>query len=166
MTTGPRRLHNEDWGFETNCFVCEPRNDRGLRLPFWCDDEAGVVSTEFELDAGYSGAPNFVHGGVTLAVLDEAQAWACIAIGHQWALTTETTTRFLRPVRIGHRYRVEARVVDHTDSIMRTTGVVTDEAGKVRAESTAAFTTIGEAYARRAIGDVTADLDPTYLSGG
>jgi acyl-coenzyme A thioesterase PaaI-like protein len=26
------RIHNEDWGFETNCFVCEPRNDRGLRI--------------------------------------------------------------------------------------------------------------------------------------
>ena len=41
MVTRP--LENARWGFESNCFVCEPRNAAGLRIPFEHDDEAGVV---------------------------------------------------------------------------------------------------------------------------
>ena len=146
------RLHNDDWGFETNCFVCEPSNANGLQIPFFHDTERSIVTAEFELSDRFSGAPTLVHGGVTLAVLDEAMAWACIAIGRQWAVTTETTTRFDRAVRVGSRYRVEAEVVDHVDTVMRTTARVLDRRDVVRAEATASFTTLGEAQATRIVG--------------
>jgi len=45
------------------------------------------VFAEFELDADYSGAPTLVHGGVTLALLDEAMSWATIALGGKFAYT-------------------------------------------------------------------------------
>ncbi len=151
------RLHNEAWGFATNCFVCEPANERGLRIPFFHDDELQVVTAEFELTDAFSGAPTLVHGGVTLAVIDEAMAWACIAVGRQWAVTTETTTRFHRTVRVGSLYRVEAAVVDHVDGLMRTSARVLDRRGELRVESTASFTTLGEAQATRLSGaDVAA----------
>lgn len=147
-----RRLHNDDWGFESNCFVCEPRNHAGLQVPFFHDDEADLVMAELHLSDAYSGAPNFVHGGITLALLDEAQAWVCMAVGHQWAVTAETTTRFLRPIYVDRAYRVEARLLTFEDGHMRTTGVVLDEKGKVRAESEAVFATFGEAYLQAAVG--------------
>jgi uncharacterized protein (TIGR00369 family) len=147
-----RRLHNDDWGFESNCFVCEPRNELGLRVPFFHDDVADIVVAELNLSSAYSGAPNFVHGGITLALLDEAQAWVCMAVGHQWAVTTETSTKFLRPVYVERNYRVEARLESFEDGHMRTTGVVIDEKGKVRAESAAVFATFGEAYLQAAVG--------------
>jgi acyl-coenzyme A thioesterase PaaI-like protein len=146
------RLHNEDWGFETNCFVCEPTNDRGLRIAFFHDDERHVVTAEFELPQAFSGAPTLVHGGVTLAVLDEAMAWACIAIGEQWAVTTTTTTTFHRAVRVGSRYRVEARVVDHVDGVMHTAARVVDRHGELRVEAHASFTTLGAAQVARLAG--------------
>ena len=99
------RLHNEDWGFASNCFVCEPRNDGGLRIPFHHDSDRDVVVASFTLDDTFSGAPSYVHGGVSLAVLDEAQAWATIAVAGRFAVTTETTTRFLRPVLVGDHLR-------------------------------------------------------------
>ncbi len=147
------RLHNEDWGFETNCFVCEPTNELGLQIPFFHDDERSVVTAEFELSDTYSGAPTLVHGGVTLAVLDEAMAWACIAVGKRWAVTTETSTRFHRPVRVGSLYRVEAALVEHVDGVMRTTATLVDRRGELRVETTACFATVGEAQATRLIGD-------------
>jgi len=156
-------IHNEDWGFETNCFVCEPTNGHGLRIPFFHDTDADVVFAEFELSRDFSGAPSFVHGGVTLAILDEAMAWACIAIGHRWAVTTETTTRFLGSVLIGKPYRVEARVVSSTDEQMRTTGAVLDGRGRVRAEAEAVFTTLGEAQAIEAIGQDLGSAKDEYL---
>src|ERR1700704_4167757 len=109
-----RRLHNEDWGFDSNCFVCEPRNDGGLQIPFHHDIERKAVVATFSLGDRFSGAPSYVHGGITLAVLDEAMAWATIAIGGKFALTAETSTRFLRPVLVGKRYSVEAHITSQT----------------------------------------------------
>ncbi len=157
------RLHNEDWGFETNCFVCEPRNEHGLRIPFFHDTDRQVVTAEFELPDAFSGAPTLVHGGVTLAILDAAMAWACIAVGHRWAVTTETSTRFGRPVRVGSHYRVEAEVVDHVDATMRTAATIVDRRGGVRAEAAASFTTLGEAQAVRLAGVDLGDEHRAYL---
>lgn len=151
-------IHNEDWGFETNCFVCEPKNDHGLRIPFFHDTDAGCVFAEFDLPNSFSGAPKFVHGGVTLAIIDEAMAWACIAVGHRWAVTLETTTRFLGAVYVDKRYRVEARVGETTPEQMRAEAVVLDAKGRVRAEANAVFAVLGEAQAARAIGTTVADL--------
>lgn len=162
-------LTNEDWGFETNCFVCEPSNDAGLRIPFFHDVDRDLVVADVELGHAHSGAPSLVHGGVTLAVLDEAMAWACIAIGKRWAVTTETTTRFHRAVRIDTPYRVEAEVVsDDAPSegagTMRCAGRVLDGRGQVRAEAEATFTTLGEAQAVR-IGVVVDDENRGYVEG-
>lgn len=159
-----QRLHNEDWGFETNCFVCEPTNERGLRIPFFHDDERSLITAEFELADTFSGAPTLVHGGVTLAVLDEAMAWACIAVGHQWAVTTQTSSTFHRAVRVGREYRVEAGVVDHVDAVMRTFGRVLDQRGQLRVEASAVFTTLAEAQAARLAGGELDDRHRAYLA--
>ncbi len=158
------RLHNDDWGFETNCFVCEPTNAHGLQIPFFHDTEGGLVVAEFELSDTFSGAPTLVHGGVTLAVLDEAMAWACIAIGKQWSVTTETTTRFDRAVRVGSGYRVEAEVVDHVGTTMRAAARVLDRRGVVRAEANASFTTLGEAQATRIAGGAIDQRHRRYVN--
>jgi acyl-coenzyme A thioesterase PaaI-like protein len=163
---GMVRLHNEDWGFETNCFVCEPQNQHGLRIPFFHDTDRSLVVAEFELADAFSGAPTLVHGGVSLAILDEAMAWACIAIGHQWAVTTETAARFVRPVRISSRYTVEAAVIDHERGAMRTTGRVLDRRGDLRVEATATFTTLGEAQAARFAGSALGSEHRSYLRMG
>ncbi len=157
------RLHNEDWGFASNCFVCEPRNTGGLRIGFDHDTERDVVVASFTLDDTFSGAPSYVHGGVSLAVLDEAQAWATIAVAGRFAVTTETTTRFRRPVLVGETYDVEARVTERGDERLATEGRITDAAGKVCAETSASFAVLGPAQAARATGVDAATLDPTYL---
>lgn len=158
------RIHNEDWGFETNCFVCEEQNEVGLRIPFFHDTEAEYVFASFSLPNAFSGAPAFIHGGISLAVLDEAMAWACIAVGHRWAVTAESTTTFHRPVRIGQTYKVEGRVLSSTDEQMTAAAVIFDERGTARVESTGTFTTLGEAQAARAIGGDVGE-DRSYLRG-
>ena len=152
-------LHNDDFGYETNCFVCEQRNEQGLRIPFFHDTERNIVTAEFSLSHTYSGAPTLVHGGVSLAVLDEAMAWACIALGRQWAVTSETTTRFDRAVYIDKPHRVEAEIVEQTDIEIVTTGRIVDLKGRVRAESRATFTVLGEAQLKRAAGETGETID-------
>jgi len=146
------RLHNEDWGFESNCFVCEPKNVQGLQLPFFHDDEAGTVEAEFRLDDAFSGAPSFVHGGVTLAILDEAQAWAAIAVGGKFAVTTETTTRFRWPVKVGRTYRVVARITEQDTDTIATSAVVLSPSERACVETSATFAVLSAANADRAIG--------------
>jgi uncharacterized protein (TIGR00369 family) len=152
-------LHNDDFGYETNCFVCEQRNEQGLRIPFFHDTERNLVTAEFSLSDTFSGAPTLVHGGVSLALLDEAMAWACIAIGRQWAVTSETTTRFDRAVYVDKPHRVEAEIVEQTDIEIVTTGRIVDLKGRVRAESRATFTVLGEAQLRRAAGEAGEAID-------
>lgn len=160
-------LHNDDWGIETNCFACEPRNTRGLQIAFFHDTDRELVVADFELGDDFSGGPTLVHGGVVLTVLDEAMAWACIAVGGQWAVTQETTSRFHRPIRVGKRYTVEAAVVADPDDpaagVMRTTGAIVDRHGTVRVEAHASFATLGEAQVVRLIGEAVPDEHRQYL---
>src|SRR5919108_1128960 len=101
-----RRLDPSAWGFPTQCYVCEPSNPHGLRIPFSYDDEARVVSAEFSFGPEYSGSPRYVHGGVVMAVLDDAMAWAAIASAGRFALVRESTTTFEHGVLVGEPYRV------------------------------------------------------------
>ena len=149
------RLDNRAWGFQSQCFVCEPGNEAGLRIPFFHDDEAGLVVAEFALDAAFSGSPNYVHGGVVLAVLDEAMAWATIALAGTFALTQTTSTTFLRPVQVDRPYRVEASVSgSDEDGTLQTSAVVRDERGRPCAEAGARFVAMTDAQARAAVGEV------------
>ena len=152
------RLHNDDLGYETNCFVCEQSNAVGLRIPFFHDTDRNVVTAEFSLSHAYSGAPTMLHGGVTLAVLDEAMAWACIAIARQWAVTSRTTTTFHRAVYVDRPHVVDAEIVEHHDVEITTIARIMNREGAVRAESRATFTALGEAQLKHAVGE-TGDLD-------
>lgn len=163
MATRP--LENARWGFESNCFVCEPRNAAGLRIPFEHDDEGGVVRAAFTLDDRFSGAPTYVHGGVVLAVLDEAMSWATIAIGGVFAVTSETSARFLRPVRVGRDHAVEAGVEEAAEDRLATSASVLDGTGRVCAEARATFVPLGPAQAVDAIGAEVTGEDAKYVRG-
>lgn len=158
------RLSNERWGFASNCFACEPTNDAGLAIPFFHDTERSVVFAEFTLDDRFSGAPAYLHGGVTLTILDEAMAWATIAISEQWALTHTTQTTFHKPVRVGTPYRVEAEVGDLVDGRIAATACVLDANGGLRAEANATFVAIGAAQVVDAIGTTPTGTDAEFLA--
>jgi uncharacterized protein (TIGR00369 family) len=157
------RLHNETWGFDSNCFVCEPKNQLGLRIPFHHDQERDIVVAEFTLDKTFSGAPTLVHGGVTLAILDEAQSWATIAVAKKFAVTGETTSRFHRPVRLDKPYRVEARVDEHGSEKLRTSATILDHKDRACVESEATFIVLSEAEAAEAIGAPLTEEESKYL---
>lgn len=148
----PTPLRNDRWGYESNCFVCEPANQTGLQIPFQLDDDATTVSATFRLGFEHSGAPALVHGGVTLALLDEAQAWACIAVAKKWALTHTTAATFDGPVFVDHDYRVEATITADGDKL-ETEARVLDVDHTVLVRSTATFAVLG-------------DVDPEQAAAG
>lgn len=124
------RLDAARFGFDSSCFVCNPENARGLRVPFLHDTDRDVIVAEFTLDEHFSGAPTLVHGGATLALMDEGMAWATIAIGGKFAVTRETSASFDWPVRLGRAYRLEARITEQDAKRMLTEVVVLDDKGR------------------------------------
>jgi len=157
------RLENARWGFESNCFVCEARNARGLRIPFFHDSARAVVTADLDLSGDYSGAPTYVHGGVTLAVLDEAMAWAAIAVGGKFAMTKEIKTSFDWPVRVGRRYRVEARLTDQGDERFEAEAVVLDAKDRVCVQGWATLVVLSAARAVDALGTEATGDDAGYV---
>lgn len=159
------RLDNSIWGFASKCFVCEATNDAGLRIPFFHDDEAGIVFADYTLDDRFSGAPSYIHGGVTMAVLDEAMAWATIAVAKAFALTVRTNVEFRWPLKVGRPYRVEARILDSAGSALEVEATVVDERGRPCAEAVATFRSMNPDQAKDAMGTELGGDDAGYVKG-
>ncbi len=152
------RLDNSSWGVESNCFVCEEANPAGLGIPFFVDHDHAVVTASFVLDDRFSGAPTYVHGGVVQAVLDEAMAWATIALAGCFAVTKEITVKFRAPVIVGHPYVVRARIDRDERTLLECSAEIFDEASSRCAEASATFASLGPAQAAEAAG---AEIDLT-----
>lgn len=151
------RLSNERWGFSSHCFVCEPTNAVGLRQRFFHDTEAGIVVADVELGAAHSGAPSYVHGGVQLALLDEAMVWAAIAVAKRFAVTASFTSTFHHPLKIDRRYRLEASIEDRSETTLSASARIVDEHGRVRTSASATLVVLSAAQAV----DAGAELDPS-----
>ncbi len=147
-------LRNTAFGFPSECFACDPDNPVGLRLSFVHDDEAGKVLSEFTLGPAYQGAPQFVHGGLLLAILDEAAAWAAIALAERFAVSRTSKASFRRPVMVDVPHRVEAVVEERDDAAVSARARILNPEGKRCAEASARLVVLTEETARSAIGDV------------
>lgn len=158
-------LENARWGFESNCFVCEQHNERGMQLPFFHDDERDVVFAEYTLGDEFSGAPTYVYGGVTLAVLDEAMAWAAIAIaiGEKFAVTHETSATFDYPVRVGRAYRVEAWLTERSDERFKAEANVLNAKGRPCVRAACSLAVLSPAKALDALGTEASGDDARYV---
>ncbi|HEX2736941.1 MAG TPA: PaaI family thioesterase [Acidimicrobiia bacterium] len=156
-------LENARWGFESNCFVCEQHNERGMQLPFFHDDERDVVFADYTLGDEFSGAPTYVHGGVTLAVLDEAMAWAAIAVGEKFAVTHETSATFDYPVRVGRAYRVEASLTERSDERFKAEARVLDAKGRPCVRATSSLVVLSPAKALDALGTEASGDNARYV---
>lgn len=147
-----RALENTAFGFPAECFVCDPANPRGLGLSFVHDDQADMVVSEFTLGPAYSGAPRFVHGGLVLTILDEAMAWASIAIAGRFAVSRTWRASFRRPVMVDVGHRVEAVLEEHDEESVSARARVLNPEGKRCAEATARLVVLSTDVARTAIG--------------
>jgi len=147
-----RTLDNTAFGFPADCFVCDQANTHGLRLSFVYDDDAAVVRSDFTLGPAYSGAPRFVHGGLVLAILDEAMAWAAIGIAKRFAVSRTSRASFRRPVMVDAHHRVEAMVESHDEASVNARARVINDQGKKCAEASARLVVLTAEGAREAIG--------------
>lgn len=70
---------------------------------------SGTLIGEVVPDAGWSGAPGFLHGGMAAALLDDCMGGLSHALDRIATITATLDLRFRRPVPLdGHPVRVEA----------------------------------------------------------
>lgn len=92
------------------CFACDPRNELGLRLKFFADDEKGEVFTKITPEKHLEGFPGILHGGIQCALVDEVAFWTMFDKYRKIALTTKVDMDFLRPVGASSELTVRGRV--------------------------------------------------------
>ncbi len=92
------------------CFCCGPRNPIGLKLTFEMLPD-GRMRTYWTPRGEHQGFKGIVHGGLVSTLMDEVMIRLLYALGIR-AVTAELSTRFLRPLRTGKRYRFESRLLE------------------------------------------------------
>ena len=147
-----RRPLTNTFAFETRCFVCDEENEGGLRQRFFLEEELGRVVAEFIPSADHSGAPNYAHGGVSMAVLDEAMAWAIIAIKERFGVSRRVEVDFLRPVLVGRAYGAQAWVESFEGRSLVARAELRNPDGKLCVAAKGSFTVLTLEEAEQAIG--------------
>jgi uncharacterized protein (TIGR00369 family) len=109
-----------------------------------------------ESDLGWK---TFVHGGITMALLDEAMAWAAMARVRRPCVTVEMTTRLRRPGMVGMLLRAEGEVVESKPRRILTSARLLDEQGQELASAVGKFIPMAPAQAGNWMDDLVSDGD-------
>ena len=139
MSEAPAGIEEQDesWlndrsEFQRN-FVHGLRNPVGLKLQYRLDG-GGRVVTEYTADENHMGFPGFAHGGLIIAVLDDAMG-RCAALHRRWVVTGRFETRFRSGAAVGVALRVEAWITRMTRRMVLAAGRVLTPDGAVVAEA-------------------------------
>ncbi len=119
------------------CIVCGRENEAGLRLAYWAGDQASRA--EWVVEPRYCGIPGFLHGGLILALLDDAMWYAAYGEG-AFTMTAEATVRYRAPVRSGQAVAALGRVEGRSGRLWRLAAELRDaETGAVLAAASGKF---------------------------
>jgi acyl-coenzyme A thioesterase PaaI-like protein len=92
------------------CFACDPRNNLGLRMKFYADDEKEDVFVRIKPEDHFSGFPGILHGGVQCALVDEVAFWAMFDRLKKIGLTMKVEMDFLNAVKTSSFLEIRGKV--------------------------------------------------------
>lgn len=147
-----RKPLSNTFAFATRCFVCDPGNAGGMRQQFYLDEDERRVVAEFTPSPDHSGAPKFAHGGASMAVVDDAMAWAVIALCERFGVTRHSEIDFRRPVLVGAAHQVRAWVESHEERALVARGEIRDGDGQLCVAARATYLALTLEEAMKAIG--------------
>ncbi len=113
------------------CFGCGKENPSSLKMRFYMDGEAAkaeFVPTEF-----HQGWPNYVHGGVLMAAIDEAIGWVVFQ-KKIYSVTAKIEVRLKSMARVGETLFLTARIVKQTRRTLEVEVQMRRQDGSVVAE--------------------------------
>jgi len=116
------------------CFGCGQDNPIGLKLIF--DWDGKTARAEFTPTKLYQGWPDIVHGGILMALLDEAMGNA-VRFKGMTCVTAKIQARLKRPAAVGELLIVTAEVTGKNRRTVETKAEITLADGTLVAEGTA-----------------------------
>ncbi|MBV8372590.1 MAG: PaaI family thioesterase [Candidatus Eremiobacteraeota bacterium] len=111
-----------------NCFACGPDNPVGMHLHFDRAEDADGVRAHVALAPQYQGWRGIAHGGIVMALLDEAMAHAAGFAGHR-GVTASVNVRFRKPVPLEMPIEVRGRVAWQRRNVLGVEATIFDGAG-------------------------------------
>lgn len=124
-----------------NCFACGPSNPIGLHLRFDRAEPEGVRCKAL-LASQFQGWRGIAHGGIVMALLDEAMAHAAGFAG-QRGVTASVNVRFRKPVPLERPIEIRGRVTWHRRNVLGVEAKIFDDSGTVLAEAEGSFVSRG-----------------------
>ncbi len=123
------------------CFACGPENPIGLHLHFERSGEQSVRARA-QLEPQFQGWQGMAHGGIAMALLDEAMAHAAAAAGFR-GMTAGISARFRKPVPLGAPLVLEGEVKWRRRNVLAIDARVCDGDGNLLVEASGHFVTKG-----------------------
>src|SRR5215472_4701792 len=124
-----------------NCFACGPENPIGMHLHFDRAEPEGVRCNAL-LASQFQGWRGIAHGGIVMALLDEAMAHAAGFAGHR-GVTASVNVRFRKPVPLERPIEVRGRVTWQRRNVLGVKASIADEMENVLAEAEGSFVSRG-----------------------
>jgi uncharacterized protein (TIGR00369 family) len=125
-----------------NCFACGPSNPIGMHVHFdRVPDSEGAIA-RVTLAPEYQGWRGIAHGGIIMALLDEAMAHAAGFAGHR-GVTASVNVRFRRPVPLEQPVEVRGRVTWRRRNVLGVDATIVDASGAVLAHAEGNFVSRG-----------------------
>lgn len=125
-----------------NCFACGPSNPIGMHVQFDRDGGGKGVLARVTLAPEYQGWRGIAHGGIVMALLDEAMAHAAGFAGHR-GVTANVSVRFRRPVPLERPIAVRGCITWQRRNVLGVEAKVLDENGVVLARAEGSFVSLG-----------------------
>lgn len=122
------------------CFACGPDNAIGLHLRF--APAGGGVRAQISLGEQFQGWRGIAHGGIAMALLDEAMAHAAGHAGYR-GVTASVKVRFRKPVPLGEELTLDGRVTWMRRTVLGVEACVRSSAGVTLAEAEGHFVAQG-----------------------
>ena len=120
------------------CFGCGDDNPAGIDLRDLRLDDDGITRATLNPRPHHAGFPDVLHGGIAMAALDEAMAYACTLTTGSWVATAKIEVKFRRPVPASGALRLEAGIESGTRRF-HTWGRLLLEDGTVAVQATGLF---------------------------
>ena len=127
-----------------NCFACGPENPIGLHLEFTPDGEG--VRAAVVLRDEFQGWKNIAHGGIAIALLDEAMAHAAGYAGYR-GVTGSMNVRFRKPVPLREPLEIRGRVAWKRRNVLGLEATVSTASGTTLVRAEGNFVSMGSVEA-------------------
>ncbi len=117
-----------------DCVICGQEHPTGMRLRFAVDDHGS--ETGWTVQERFAGFHGVLHGGLVLAVMDDAMWYAIYGQGGV-TLTAEATVRYRRRVEVGQPIAIRGRVREHRGRLWTCAAEVVSAGGAAEVLATA-----------------------------